>query len=136
LANKIANNKGMNKKKNRLNLLLKIIGGLFIGFCNGFFGGGGGMLAVPFMLYVLKEEEKISHATAIFIILPLSVISGTIYILNGELVFSKLLPVMLGIIVGGSLGALFLNKIKGKTVAIIFTILMIVAGIRLVIPWK
>jgi len=126
----------MNQKKNRQNLLLKIVGGLFIGFCNGFFGGGGGMLAVPFMLYVLKEEEKVAHATAIFIILPLSIISGTIYLLNGELVFNKLLPVMLGVIIGGSFGAIFLNKIKGKTAAIIFTILMIVAGIRLVVPWK
>ena len=125
----------MNKKKN-INLLLKIIGGLLIGFCNGFFGGGGGMLAVPFMLYVLKEEEKVSHATAISIILPLSIISGITYILNDELVFNKLLPVMLGVILGGVLGAIFLNKLKSKNISILFTVLMIIVGIRLVIPWK
>jgi uncharacterized membrane protein YfcA len=55
----------MNKRKNKINLfLLNAFGGLLIGFANGFFGGGGGMLAVPFLQHVLKEDEKVSHATA------------------------------------------------------------------------
>ena len=48
-----------------------IVSGFKIGFLNGVFGGGGGMIAVPLLQNVLKLDTKTSHASAIFIILPL-----------------------------------------------------------------
>jgi len=122
----------MNTRKHK-NIILKVVGGLFIGFTNGFFGGGGGMLAVPFLIYLLKEEEKASHATAIFIILPISIVSGFIYLLSGVVEWDKLIPVLIGVLIGGVFGALFLNKIKGKTAGILFALVMIAAGIRMVV---
>lgn len=132
MANKIANNNVM-KTRNGHFFLIKALGGLFIGFANGFFGGGGGMLAVPFLFYILKQEEKVSHATAIFIILPISIVSGIVYILNRVVEWDKLIPLLIGVLIGGVFGALFLNKIKEKTVGVLFAIVMIVAGIRMVI---
>ena len=41
-----------------------------VGFVNGFFGGGGGMLLVPLLEKAMKCPVKKSHATAIAISYP------------------------------------------------------------------
>ena len=50
-----------------------ILAGLAIGVVTGLFGAGGGMLTVPALTFIAKFDEKHSHATAIAVILPLSV---------------------------------------------------------------
>ena len=49
--------------------------GLVTGFANGLFGSGGGTIVVPAMERFLGEEEHKAHATAIAVILPLSLLS-------------------------------------------------------------
>ena len=55
--------------------VLRLLLGGGIGFLNGFFGSGGGVLAVGAMTR-LGEEEKRAHASAILAILPLCVVSA------------------------------------------------------------
>ena len=107
--------------------------GLFIGFINGFFGGGGGMLLVPSLKFVGGVDQKKSQATAISIILPLSLISGLVYTFKGVYDLGIGLSVGGGVIAGGVLGACLLKKISNKALAVIFYLLMLAAGIRMVI---
>ena len=121
----------INKKtKNRLFLMTT---GIVSGLINGFFGGGGGMIVVPFLSYLVGYDEKESHATAILIILPLSILSGILYSTFGNADFSLLLPVAVGVTAGGVIGAILLKKIKNKIVSIIFGAVMLVAGIFMII---
>lgn len=113
-------------------LLMPIVG-LFIGFINGFFGGGGGMLLVPALKFIGGIEQKKSQATAISIILPLSLISALIYTIKGVYDINIGLSVGSGVIVGGIIGAFILNKLSNKCLSIIFYLLMLAAGIRMVI---
>ena len=118
-------------KKMKLKIIYSIIGGILIGFINGFFGGGGGMIVVPLLIFLLGLEEKEAHATAIFIILPLSITSSIIYITKNSLDYINLLTCGLGVILGGVLGALLLNKMNNKALRIIFSVIMIIAGIKM-----
>ncbi|MBO4594177.1 MAG: TSUP family transporter, partial [Clostridia bacterium] len=61
--------KGKSETKSRNNGL-KIIVGIIAGLINGLFGGGGGMIVVPCLKYLLKYETDSAHATAIAVILP------------------------------------------------------------------
>ena len=108
---------------------LLFLGGLAAGFLCGFFGGGGGMAAVPLLTAVLKLENKKAHATALAVMLPLSLIASVFYIANGASDFSLLLPVGLGVVAGGTAGALILKKIKNRYIAKIFYALMIIGGV-------
>ena len=125
------------KKKNILKgvkkYLIYALTGISIGFLNGFFGGGGGMVAVPMLQNVLKFDVKKSHATAIFIILPLCITSAITYAIAGSFDFSNGWIVSLGVVGGGVIGALILKKINSKIIEFIFAVLMIVAGCKLVL---
>lgn len=109
-----------------------VLGSLFTGLLSGFFGGGGGMLCVP-LLNMLGFEQKQSHATALVVILPLCIISSFIYVRNGYFDGNAVLCAVIGVTVGGVMGALLMNKLNGFTVGLIFSLIMIGAGIKLLV---
>lgn len=110
---------------------LLVLGGLFVGFLSGFFGGGGGMLLVPLLVSVTRLSEKEAHATAQSVILPLSILSGVVYIVFGGFNFEVGLPVGVAFVVGGIVGSLVLKKIPNKILGVVFAVLMIIGGVRL-----
>jgi len=120
----------MNKK---MSICLCIICGSLIGFINGFLGAGGGVLLVPFLHYFLHQETKHAHATAILIMLPISVVSSAVYIFRGQFNFNVTLPVLIGSVIGGVVGAMLLKKLKSNIIIIIFSLLLIVSGIYMFI---
>lgn len=111
---------------------VKIGGGILIGFINGFFGGGGGMLCVPLLEKVLSEPTKKAHATAILIILPISVASAITYLIGGYFSLAGTLSVGGGVVAGGVVGALLLKKLPSFVVGVIFALMMIGVGIRMI----
>ena len=110
--------------------VLLIISGCVVGLINGLFGGGGGMLVVPTLIYLIKKPVKVAHATAILIILPTTLASALVYLFQGrfELLNGRL--VSGGVIAGGAIGALFLGKLNPKLCGIVFSLIMLFAGIR------
>lgn len=119
--------------KKKTSKWLLAVAGLFIGFINGFFGGGGGMLLVPSLKFIGGIDQKHSQATAISIILPLSLISAIVYTLKGVSDLNIALSTGSGVIVGGIIGAFLLNKLSNRCLTVIFYGLMIAAGVRMVI---
>lgn len=115
------------------NIILKILTGAFIGFVNGFWGGGGGMICVPMLMYVLKLPEKNAHATTLLIMLPLSIASLIIYLINGHIEWMNALNIGVGFVIGGVLGALILKKISNVWLGIIFSVIIIAGGIKLLL---
>ena len=121
----------MSKKKKKQNLLL-ILSGIFTGAVNGVFGGGGGMIAVPLLNSLLKKPTNVSHATAILVILPISLASGIIYLLNGYFDAELFIAVGIGVLIGGFLGAELLGKLSAGTITLIFAVIMFAAGIKMI----
>ncbi len=105
---------------------------LFIGAINGLFGAGGGMLAVPCLTCVWGLDEKSAHATAIAVILPLCLVSSVVYALKGNYEPSVILPTVIGVTIGGIVGALLLKKMSANTVSFLFYALMTFAGFKMI----
>ena len=116
----------------RKNVFLVLIGGV-IGFINGFFGGGGGMICVPTLQNITNLPPKKAHATALAVIFPITFVSSVLYVFNGFIESIPLLTVGVGVLAGGILGSFLLKWLPSKSVGIIFSVLMIVAGVRLVL---
>lgn len=119
--------------KNKQNhKLLVAIGGIVSGFANGLFGSGGGTIIVPFLEIFLKLDPKKSHATAILIIFVFTLVSLVFYGFSGKLDFLLALKVSSGGVIGGLLGAKFLNKLSFNSIHKIFGGFMIFAAVRMV----
>lgn len=112
---------------------LTVGGGAAVGFVSGFFGGGGGMLCVP-LLRLGGLDAKSAHATALFIILPICVISASIYIAHGYFDLNGVLCACIGVVGGGAAGATLLDKLDGTAVNVIFALLMIAVAVKSVLP--
>jgi len=118
----------MDKKKQNL---LSALAGVLVGILNGMLGAGGGMLVVP-LLKKLGLEQTRSHATAVAVIFPLSVLSTAAYLLLGHFELGQAAVYLLPGAAGALLGALLLSKIPAPWLRKIFACFMIWAGIRMV----
>ena len=113
------------------NKWILVIFSALAGFINGFLGGGGGVLIVALLLAVVKLHQKHSQATALLIILPLTVVSAVVYLIKGNVDWTPTLWATLGVVVGGVVGALLLSKLKGNVAKIIFAVVLILGGIKM-----
>lgn len=110
-----------------------ILVGCITGFANGLFGSGGGTIVVPGMERFLDTEEHKAHATAIAIILPLSLLSIGIYLWKTDVLWKTALWASAGGVIGGFLGAKLLNKVSGIWLHRIFGLFMLVAAVRMML---
>ena len=122
-----------NKKINFKKYLKCAIIGLITGVANGLFGSGGGTIAVPAMVHLLGAREHKAHATAISVILPLTVVSSVLYISKGYADWGLTVKVISGGLVGGYIGARLLNICPENLLRKIFAIFIAAAGIRMML---
>lgn len=107
--------------------------GLFTGLANGLFGSGGGTIVVPCMERFLSVKAHKAHASAIAVILPLTLVSLFVYFGKVEIDWTEALYVSAGGVLGGYVGAKFLNKLSGKWLHRIFGAFMLAAAVRMIL---
>jgi len=112
-------------------ILSAVVGGT-VGFANGLFGSGGGTLLVPALQKYFTLETHKSHATALSVILPLSVLSAWVYIRGETVDWAAVFWITAGGVPGGYLGARLLNKVSSKWLHRIFGAFMIAASLRMI----
>lgn len=113
----------------------RLLIGLVTGFANGLFGSGGGTIVVPAMERFLRVEEHKAHATAIAVILPLSVLSLAVYLWKADVgaVWGLALWVCAGGLAGGLVGAKLLARLNGLWLHRIFGAFMLAAAMRMLL---
>lgn len=121
------------QKQPKIALIWLIISGVIIGFINGFWGGGGGMICVPLLVNLLKLPEKKGHATTILIMLPLCIASFIVYLIKGSIEVGVAINVGIGFVAGGVLGALLLKNINNVALKLVFSIVIIAGGLKLLL---
>lgn len=110
---------------------LKVVaGGLLIGVVNGLFGAGGGIVAVP-ILGKMGLSKKESHANAVAVILPISILSAVLYLMKDYVAIPDAFPYIPTGIIGALLGTYCLKKISPLWLKRIFGVFIIYAGVRL-----
>lgn len=109
-------------------ILIAVAGGAL----SGFFGVGGGIVLVPLLMYFLAVPRKTAHATSLAAIFVLSIAGMTGFALSGEVAWLVGLTIGTGGVVGGAVGAHYMNRLTPGTLRLVFAILLILAGLRMV----
>lgn len=115
--------------------ILLALGGAAGGFLNGFLGSGGGIILIFAMTYLcdgLDTKERFS--TAVASVLPMSAVSAVMYIKSGSLSLAGQARLLIPGALGGLFGAFIMDKISPKALKLIFSALMVFAGVRMIMP--
>jgi len=112
------------------------------GFLSGSMGIGGGLLNVPLLLYVLGRKTRKAIGTSSLLIIPTAAVGFAAYLASLALAPSGfawpqdyfLIPILMPIVfVGAYLGSRWgLAKLKTRSVALIFIIVLFIAAAKLV----
>ena len=107
--------------------------GTISGVVNGLFGAGGGTILVPGLERFIPLETHKAHATALAVMLPLSVVSAIIYTAAAEvdIKWTAVLFVSLGGVIGGVIGAKVLKKLSAAWLNILFGLFLAAGAIRM-----
>ncbi|MCL2856090.1 MAG: sulfite exporter TauE/SafE family protein [Defluviitaleaceae bacterium] len=112
----------------------KLFAGLVSGIFNGLLGSGGGVVAVLALRKFFGLNAHKTHATAVAVMLPMTVVSVAVYAcMYSGFDWKVALWVSLGGAIGGVLGAKLLKKISAGWLHKIFGALMVFAAIRVVV---
>lgn len=104
--------------------------GILVGLINGTVGAGGGLIAVP-LIGKFGVEQKVSHSTAVALLLPISAISAINYLRSGYVSFFDATPFILPAVLGAVAGVFLMGKIPTSWLKRVFAIFMIYSGGRL-----
>jgi hypothetical protein len=105
----------------------------FGGFASGLLGIGGGTLVVPIMTTIMGMPIHFATATSMFTMIFTSIVGDITYYQNNNINFPFALLLAAGTIFGAQVGAHTSKKISGRNLSIIFSVVLMLAGINMII---
>ncbi|MEX2134227.1 MAG: sulfite exporter TauE/SafE family protein [Acidimicrobiia bacterium] len=105
--------------------------GLGAGIFAGGLGVGGGIILVPLLIWAGLDRHR-AHATSLAAILLIGVVGAMSFGYSGELRLDVGLTIGLGGVVGSLLGANAMNRMSARSLTIVFGVVLLVAGLRMV----
>ena len=108
------------------------IGGFFSGIASGLLGVGGGIINVPFLVW-LGMPMHYAVATSSFAIVFTSASSALKHYMLGNVELHWLVLLVPGLIIGAQLGARFAERVKASSLKRAFAIVMVVLALRMIV---
>lgn len=105
--------------------------GLAAGTIGGGLGVGGGIILVPLLVWVGFDRHR-AHATSLAAIVLIAASGATSFALSGEADIALGVTIGIGGIAGSITGASVMHRVSARTLTIVFAIVLLVAGIRLI----
>jgi uncharacterized membrane protein YfcA len=111
---------------------LAIVTGFAVGLVGGLFGIGGGMIIVPTLLYFSELSAHAISATSQFAIVLTSPVGLTMHALQHDIRVDEILPLVLGGLCGGPLGARLSLRLKSAQLLVFVAGALVLAALLLV----
>ena len=108
--------------------------GLAAGLLSGMFGVGGGILIVPGLVLVAKMDQRIAHGTSLAAVLPISASSLLSYWAHDHVDWRVGACLAVGALAGAVLGTKLLHVLPHRTLALVFTGILVITAVRLFMP--
>ena len=106
--------------------ILSILIGITAGISSGFFGIGGAVILIPALIYVFKFSQHLAQGTALAaLLLPVGILAVIKYYKSGNVNVKAALFIALGFIVGGFIGASFVQAVPSPILKKIFAVMLL-----------
>lgn len=107
--------------------------GFSVGILSGLLGIGGGVFLVPIMVAYFSISQHAAHATSLAVVIPTAIVSAIIYGLHGQTDTLLSIQIIVGSIIGASIGARLMKKIPAAQLKRLFGLMLVLVGLRMVI---
>jgi len=104
-----------------------------VGLLAGLLGVGGGIVIVPFLIFILKYPTKNSAGTVAFIVIFSSIFGIIGHSAFGSLDFALIVATGIAVLIGASIGARLTVKMKSSWIKVGFGLIMWVFAIQLIL---
>ena len=92
---------------------------------------GGGLILLPTMVSFLKVDDYKARGTTLATIFIATLIASIFYSREISFSFIEILPLMMGGVIGGFIGAKITNKLPREILNIAFDIFLIFVGLKI-----
>jgi hypothetical protein len=105
--------------------ILSILIGLIAGISSGFFGIGGAVILIPVLVYVFKFSQHLAQGTTLAtLLLPIGVLAVMKYYKSGDVNIKVALFIAFGFVIGGFIGASFVQAVPSPVLKKIFAVML------------
>lgn len=113
--------------------LLIILFGTLIGIILGLLGGGGSIIAVPILVYILGQDGHAAITTSLAVVGISSLLGSVIYALKGNVRFKDGILFGLASMTAAIPGAWFSHLISENRILFLFGLLMVLVGLKMLL---
>jgi uncharacterized protein len=118
-----------------IKMLCMLMIGFMLGIVSSYFGIGGGWLLVPILIYGFHVSPHTAVATSLFSLCLYSSVGVGMQVFYEHISWSTVLWGGLGVISGGQIGVYLSNKVSGKVIVRMLSLLLMAIGIKLVVSY-
>ena len=127
----------MNMQRKKMTMeyfLLCCLIGLMMGVLSGLIGIGGGIVAVPMMIYLLEIDPRVAMGTSLAIIVPVALAGALKRHHQGDVDWTAVIGISVTGIAAGVLGAWLSSLLSSLTLQRVFAVFMIIVGVKMMFP--
>lgn len=110
--------------------LTLLITGAFTGFLSGMMGVGGGLIMVPVMVLLVGLSQHSAQGTSLLVMVPTSLVGSWTHWKLGHVDWKIVPGLIIGVLIGTSLGARFAHLLPEHHLRLIFVAFMVAMGVR------
>ena len=110
-----------------------VVAGVAVGFFSSLFGIGGGVVLIPLLLVAARMPPHVVTATSAFVITTTAPVGIVTHALEGHVDWVFALPLVLGGVVGGSVGPAIAKRISSPRLITLLAAALILSAIGLVL---
>ena len=104
---------GTERPPHDLRFYLVCVGiGLLAGLLSGLFGVGGGTVIVPFLVLLLRFDQRLAAGTSLAAIVPTATVGVISYAVHGSVAWIPALLLAAGAVVGAQIGTWLLPRLS------------------------
>ena len=122
----------MDQQPRRISPWLLVVIGLVAGILGGGLGVGGGIILVPLFVAVGLGRHQ-AHATSLAAIVFIAAAGAVTFGASGEIALTTGVIIGIGGVVGSVIGASVMNRVSPRALTIVFGVVLLVAGIRMIV---
>ena len=113
-------------------IVFALLAGLVIGICSGLIGVGGGILAVPILVYGFGMQQKMAQGTSLIMLLgPTGIFAIYEYYRAGNVNFKIGLLMAVGVLIGAYFGGVWAQGLSNTVLRRTFAIVLAAVAVKM-----